>query len=116
MKRCPKCNRAFPDDNQKFCTIDGGLLVVADKSFDPNATIQSSRAPVGTAKEEPASTPQSDFGATIATSSSAPTVVFPKDTAPTGSSTAANLHQQPKQAPPASSLHQTSRDRWPSST
>ena len=103
MKRCPKCNRAFPDDNQKFCTIDGGLLVVADKSFDPNATIQSSR--VGTAKEEPASTPQSDFGATIATSSSAPTVVFPKDTGPTGSSTAANLHQQPKQAPrPAASL------------
>jgi hypothetical protein len=98
MKRCPKCNRAFPDDNQKFCTIDGGLLVVADKSFDPNATIQSSRAPFAPAKEEPP-TPESDFGATIATSSSAPTVVFPKDTGPTGSPTAANLHQQPQQAP-----------------
>ena len=40
MKRCPKCSRNFPDDNQKFCTIDGGLLVAADKPFDPNATIQ----------------------------------------------------------------------------
>ena len=43
MKRCPKCSRAFPDDNQKFCTIDGGLLVAGDKPFDPNATIQSLR-------------------------------------------------------------------------
>jgi flagellar basal body-associated protein FliL len=94
MKRCPKCNRAFPDDNQKFCTIDGGLLV-ADKPFDPNATVQS----FAPSKDQPASTQQPDFGATIATSSSAPTVVFPKDTGPTGSPTAANLHQQPKQAP-----------------
>jgi flagellar basal body-associated protein FliL len=98
MKRCPKCNRAFPDDNQKFCTIDGGLLV-AGKPFDPNATIQSPRAPGAPAKDQPASTPQPDFGATIATSSSAPTVVFPKDTGPTGSSTKANLHQQPQPAP-----------------
>ena len=21
MKRCPKCNRTYPDDNQKFCTL-----------------------------------------------------------------------------------------------
>jgi hypothetical protein len=39
MKRCPKCNRSFPDDNQKFCTIDGGLLLSAEQAFDPNATI-----------------------------------------------------------------------------
>jgi hypothetical protein len=95
MKRCPKCNRPFPDDNQKFCTIDGGLLV-ADQPFDPNATVQGFTAPIERPKEEPASTPQPDFGATIATSSSAPTVVFPKDT---GSATAANIHQQPQPTP-----------------
>jgi hypothetical protein len=98
MKRCPKCSRSFPDDNQKFCTIDGGLLVTADKPFDPNATIQAKVPdrvpPVADTNEPP------DFEATILSSSSAPTVVFPKDTGPTGSSTAANLHQrQPPAAP-----------------
>ena len=42
MKRCPKCSRTFPDDNQKFCTIDGSSLVTADQAFDPNATVHSS--------------------------------------------------------------------------
>jgi hypothetical protein len=105
MKRCPKCSRTFPDDNQKFCTIDGGLLVTADKPFDPNATIQSASSNVVPTAQPPASTPIPDFGETIATSSSAPTVVFPKDTGPTGSPTAANLHQQKQQSsaakPPA---------------
>ena len=27
MKRCPKCNRTYATDTQKFCTQDGGLLV-----------------------------------------------------------------------------------------
>lgn len=98
MKRCPKCNRPFPDDTQKFCTIDGGLLVL-DQPFDPNATIQSSAAPLAPSADQPASPPQPDFSATIATSSSAPTVVFPKDTGSTGSATAANLHQQSQPAP-----------------
>jgi hypothetical protein len=96
MKRCPKCSRTFPDDNQKFCTIDGGLLLTADKPFDPNATIQSSSvnpvSPVEPPKE------QTDFSATIATSSSAPTVMFPTDTGPTGTTTDANLHQRTQQA------------------
>ena len=26
MKRCPKCNRTFTTDTQKFCTHDGGIL------------------------------------------------------------------------------------------
>src|SRR5437868_11269172 len=29
MKRCPKCNRTYPNDAQKFCTIDGTALVAA---------------------------------------------------------------------------------------
>src|SRR6185295_1699389 len=98
MKRCPKCSRAFPDDNQKFCTIDGGLLVSGDKPFDPNATIQSSAAPPA---GPPASNPPHDWDETIA--ASAPTVVFPKDTGPTGLPTSSNLPQPPQPPPPASS-------------
>ena len=108
MKRCPKCSRTFPDDNQKFCTIDGGLLVVADKPFDPNATMQGASAsvtPPPAPKEKAADSPQPDFGATIATPSTAPTAVLPKKTGPTGSATAANLHQQRQpQAPPPSQV------------
>jgi hypothetical protein len=104
MKRCPKCNRPFPDDNQKCCPIDGGLLVL-DQPFDPNATMQASTVqltptvapPAAPPQEQKPSTPLPDFSATIATSSSAPTVVLPKDTGPTGSTTAANLHQQNQQ-------------------
>ena len=96
MKRCPKCNRTFPDDNQKFCTVDGGLLRATDTLFDPNATIQSSTRDVF---GEP------DMGATVAGPSSAPTVVFPKDTGPTGTTTAGNFQQQkparPATPPPA---------------
>lgn len=88
MKRCAKCNRTFPDDNQKFCTFDGGLLA-SEQPFDPNATFRSSApltAPPPPA-EKPASTPPPDFSATIATSSSAPTAVLPRNTGPTGAPT-----------------------------
>src|SRR5437899_539886 len=27
MKRCPKCNRNYPTDTQRFCTHDGGMLM-----------------------------------------------------------------------------------------
>lgn len=104
MKRCPKCNHTYPDDNQKFCTVDGGLLVTADKPFDPNATIQGSAnlaLPVEPPPETPASSRPQDFGATIA--STLPTAVLPRNTGPTGSPTAANLQRpqgsmQPLQA------------------
>src|SRR6185436_981932 len=32
MRRCPKCNRTYQTDTQKFCTHDGGLLF----DFDPD--------------------------------------------------------------------------------
>ncbi len=103
MKRCPKCNRNFPDDNQKFCTIDGGLLIAAEKPFDPNATIQGTTVDLKPpAPPQPSNPPQPNFGETIATPSTAPTVVLPKQTGPTGSPTSANLHQQ-QQQPPAPS-------------
>src|SRR5882724_5084937 len=99
MKRCPKCGRSFPDENQKFCTIDGGLLVAAEKPFDPNATIQGPprRAiPVEPQAGKPVSNELPDLEETIA--ASAPTVVFPKQTGPTGSATAPDLPPPP--APP----------------
>jgi hypothetical protein len=107
MKRCPKCNRTFPDDNQKFCTIDGGLLG-PDQPFDPNATFRASAPLTPPAAQPPAAQPttelssgkQPDFGATIATSSSAPTAVLPKDTGPTGART---IVDQPAPVPPATS-------------
>src|SRR5260221_10743117 len=30
MKRCPKCNRTYTTNTQKFCTHDGGILVLED--------------------------------------------------------------------------------------
>ena len=42
MQRCPKCNRLYQDDRQKFCTQDGGRLVVDSSTgtvaFDPSTT------------------------------------------------------------------------------
>lgn len=37
MQRCPKCNRTYQDASQKFCTFDGGRLMVdaeAPTTFD----------------------------------------------------------------------------------
>lgn len=41
MKRCPKCSRTFPDESQKFCTFDGGLLRADQPAFDPNLTVRA---------------------------------------------------------------------------
>jgi hypothetical protein len=110
MKRCPKCSRTFPDDNQKFCTIDGGLLV-AEQTFDPNATFRSApltpqsptqpmpQPPTPQPPTQPSGNKQPDFGATIA-SSSAPTAVLPKNTGPTGART---IVDQPAPAAPLAS-------------
>ena len=39
MKHCPKCSRTFPDESQKFCTVDGGVLI-GEPTVDPNATVR----------------------------------------------------------------------------
>src|ERR671910_541650 len=46
MKRCPKCNRTFPEESQKFCTVDGGLLM-AVPNIDPSATMRATSADLG---------------------------------------------------------------------
>ena len=43
MKHCPKCSRTFPDESQKFCTVDGGVLI-GEATPDPNLTLRASEA------------------------------------------------------------------------
>ncbi len=84
MKSCPKCNRTFPDEGQKFCTFDGGLLI-APQTFDPNATMRSTSADLSAMAEKATSRELPDPNATIVESSSyASTVALPRNTAPTG--------------------------------
>lgn len=100
MKRCPKCSRTFPDDTQKFCTIDGGLLVSGDQPFDPNATIQGSAnmaVPTAPPPEQPVSNRPPDYNETIA---SAPTAVLPRPTGPTNLPTSSNLSPPPAPSTP----------------
>lgn len=96
MKRCPKCNRTFPDENQKFCTVDGGLLIT-QQVFDPNATIRATSAELGiepTAySSETAATSRKlpDMGATIAASAAATTPATTPSAGPTGTPTSPAL-------------------------
>ncbi|HKZ80244.1 MAG TPA: hypothetical protein VJ124_18360 [Pyrinomonadaceae bacterium] len=100
MKRCPKCNRTFPDENQKFCTVDGGLLIGTQPAFDPNATIRASSEELGLhtepgARERADSVNTSrelpDLNATVAADPSAPTAVFQRNTGAASRSTSAEL-------------------------
>jgi hypothetical protein len=90
MKRCPKCSRSYPDDNQKFCTFDGGLLVSGAQAFDPNATIASSRPLTDLPRDEAVKDELRDLAATIV-SHAAPTGGMSKPTGPAGSETVYDL-------------------------
>src|SRR5215813_9241404 len=82
MKSCPKCNRTFPDESQKFCTFDGGLLI-ASQTFDPNATIRATAADVAApASDKTTSRELPDPNATIY-EPQASTVALPRSTSPT---------------------------------
>ena len=85
MKSCPKCNRTFPDEGQKFCTFDGGLLI-APQTFDPNATIRATSIDLNATSEKPTSRDLPDPNATIIENYPA-TVALPRNTGPTSSST-----------------------------
>lgn len=86
MKRCPKCNRTFPEDSQKFCTVDGGLLIT-EQNFDPNVTIRATSSEMGLPEQEsplqpaPTSRELPDLGATIAIPSAA-SAGTPRPTSP----------------------------------
>jgi hypothetical protein len=101
MKTCPKCNRTFPDEGQKFCTFDGGLLI-APQTFDPNSTIRATSIDLN-ASERPTSRDLPDPNATIVENYPA-TVALPRNTGPTGHPTTTNAPDTaefPVQQPPA---------------
>ena len=106
MKSCPKCNRTFPDEGQKFCTFDGGLLI-APQTFDPNATIRATSIDLNAASERPTSRDLPDPNATMVENYPA-TVALPRNTGPTGYPTTTNTPdtaefpaaQPPAPAPP----------------
>ena len=103
MKSCPKCNRTFPDEGQKFCTFDGGLLI-APQTFDPNATIRATAIDLNAASEKPTSRDLPDPNATIIENYPA-TVALPRNTGPTTGPTStpntADFSRTPASTPPA---------------
>ena len=104
MKSCPKCNRTFPDEGQKFCTFDGGLLI-APQTFDPNATIRATSIDLNAAaSERPTSRDLPDPNATIIENYPA-TVALPRNTGPTTGPTGTNPNtsdiSKPATPPPA---------------
>jgi hypothetical protein len=125
MKRCPKCNRTFPDENQKFCTFDGGLLI-AQPAFDPNVTIRATAAEVelppsapprpakSTSRELPnieRASNRRDFNPDQTIAASAPTAFFPRSTSASGNQTSANLPPPPP--PPVNIGVTTASSRLP---
>jgi len=99
MKSCPKCNRTFPDEGQKFCTFDGGLLI-APQTFDPNATIRATSIDLNATSEKPTSRDLPDPNATIIENYPA-TVALPRTTGPTGPGTSdMSRPQVPPPSPP----------------
>src|SRR5215217_7333431 len=88
MKSCPKCNRTFPDEGQKFCTFDGGLLI-APHTFDPNATIRATSMDLNATSERPTSRDLPDPNATIIENYPATVALPPRNTGPTTGPTTA---------------------------
>ena len=88
MKRCPKCNRTFQTDTQKFCTHDGGLLFAVDTSdLDKTVKFDSAKihdaVPKPTTRDLEALKPHFDPEATVVTppaDDDATTVVRARDT------------------------------------
>src|ERR1044071_2274693 len=102
MKSCPKCNRTFPDEGQKFCTFDGGLLI-APQTFDPNATIRATSIDLNTQTELPTSRDLPDPNATVIENYPA-TVALPRNTGPTtgpsGAPNTSDISRHPAPPPP----------------
>src|ERR1051325_4057016 len=77
MKRCPKCNRTYSTDTQKFCTHDGGLLFIIEDDLDKTVQFDSSK--VRDAVQKPttrdlgAQTPHFDPEATVVSQRPSPT-------------------------------------------
>lgn len=70
MKRCPKCNRTYQDDNQKFCTVDGGRLESAESAaptqYDLGPTVITNQADLNLPPAAPPAPPAPDLNKTMA--------------------------------------------------
>jgi hypothetical protein len=116
MKRCPKCNRTFADDAQKFCTHDGGVLQAAGQpgvDFDPNATIITEPTEPNSQPTMPVRPPVQDLNKTIASTlppTPPPTSDFHRaETGPAIRPTSSNLPPAQSAGPaPSSSSSQPS--------
>jgi len=110
MKSCPKCNRTFPDETQKFCTFDGGLLI-SSQPFDPNATVRTTSAELATPPPAPPPPPPSssahdetsrdlprDFE-TVLNHRAAETMAGGRETAPTAAETMIGFESAVPQSP-----------------
>ena len=53
MKRCPKCNRTYANDAQKFCTKDGTSLVDASAGLSQGETVRLDSRELGTTQFDP---------------------------------------------------------------
>lgn len=108
MKRCPKCSRTFPDENQKFCTVDGGLLIAAQPAFDPNVTIRATPSDMGSQhpnSENATSRELPNLDATMFEAAAAPTEVLTRNTGPTMAPTTGGIQQTPRAATAAPAAH-----------
>src|SRR5437660_7214120 len=73
MKRCPKCNRTYSTDTQKFCTHDGGLLFMIDEGLGETVQFDSSKVQDEVAKpttrdlgeQQPAFDPEATVVSTV---------------------------------------------------
>src|SRR6267378_119278 len=105
MKRCPKCSRTFPDENQKFCTIDGGLLRAEEPPFDPNLTVRATSkelTPPPTPSEAPAHVQLPAMGETVTEFGSS--TFRETSTGPVGRPTGADLVSPIESAPTSTDL------------
>jgi len=118
MKRCPKCSRTFPDEKQKFCTVDGGLLMPDPPAaaFDPNLTIRETSkelpqlAGITDASEAPTSMQLPNMDAQAASFGTGSLREMP--TTRTGGATSSDLTAPPMPPPTgnvSSPLQQTSQ-------
>src|ERR1044072_512561 len=99
MKSCPKCNRTFPDEGQKFCTFDGGLLI-APKPLDPKATMRATSIDLNAPSERPTSRDLPDPNATIIENYPA-SLALPRNTGPTTGPTGTTPNTSDIGRPPA---------------
>jgi hypothetical protein len=100
MKRCPKCNRTYSTDTQKFCTHDGGLLFMIENDLDKTVQFDSSKVRDAVAKPT-----TRDLGEHKAGFDPEATVVRPAASAPPAEAPPLRARDTGSLAPPQPTQH-----------